>query len=78
VKNPYDYNEDGELSAYEYTLFMDEMGHEERDMKRHKSFSSMFDDDFDDDDKIDEDDLDDEFNEDLSDDDSDGDDDWDI
>ncbi len=75
MKYPYDFNEDGELSAYEYALFMDEMEREEREMKRRRGFSPMSDDEDDPFRRFDGDDCDDE---DYADDDYDDDEDWDL
>ncbi len=48
MKYPYEYGDDGELSEFEYALFMEEMEREERRGKR-DYMSSLYDDGFEDD-----------------------------
>jgi hypothetical protein len=74
MKYPYDFNDDGELSAYEYALFMDEMERDDREINRSRSLSSMYNDDYDEGSSdSDDNELDDDFGEDELDEE-----DWDI
>jgi hypothetical protein len=68
VKYPYEFNDDTELSAYEYALFMDEMEREDRyERRRGTMYDDEFNDDYADDDES-GDELDDDYSEDEQDD----------